>query len=509
VNGDTPETVRFDGVTKRFGATLANCGISFAARSGSIHGIVGENGAGKTTLMRMLAGAFQPDAGAIELDGRKIRLADAASAIRHGIFMVHQHFMLVETLTVLENVALGVEAGFTLRRSLATARTRLAALEAGYGLAVELDAKVASLPIGLRQRVEILKGLYRGARILILDEPTAVLTPIEAAALFAILRRLQREGKTIFLVSHKLREIMEVTDRVTILRRGRVVGDLATGATSEAELAETMIGRRPSAAPAAEPARPGPIVLEATGLSVTDRDGVTRLDRLGLTLRRGEITGLAGVAGNGQETLLAVLAGLVPAAGDLVLDGVAVPEHRRAYWLRQAGLAYIPADRQGEALIDGFAAWEQMILGRQRLPSFRSGWLVDRRASAAETRRRMAAYDIRPNDPDLPGSAFSGGNQQKLIAAREMDPAPLVLLAAEPTRGVDIAAIEAIHGRLRALRAAGTAILLVSADLDEILALADRILVMFAGRIAGALEREAASERRLGLMMAGLAADAA
>jgi simple sugar transport system ATP-binding protein len=259
----------------------------------------------------------------------------------------------------------------------------------------------------------------------------------------------------------------------------------------------------------AEPAAPGPIALAATGLGLTDRDGIARLERIDLTLRRGEIAGVAGVAGNGQEALLAVLAGLAPTAGSLVLNGVAAPRRARAQWLRQAGLAYIPADRQEEALIDGFPAWESMILGRQRLPPFRSGWLVDRRAARAETRRRMGAYDIRPDDPDLPGSAFSGGNQQKLVAAREMDPAPLVLLAAEPTRGVDIAAIEVIHARLRALRAAGTAILLVSADLDELLALADRILVMFGGRITGALDREAASERRLGLMMAGLAADAA
>jgi ABC-type uncharacterized transport system ATPase subunit len=483
--------------------------VSFAARAGSIHGVVGENGAGKSTLMSILYGYYQPDRGTILLEDEPVRIGDSAQAIKLGIGMVHQHFVLVEDFTVLQNIMLGLEGGFRLAPALAAARRRLAALEAAYGLAVDLDAVVGTLPVGLRQRVEILKALYRGARILILDEPTAVLTPAETEQLFAILRRLQAEGKTIFLITHKLREIMEVTDRVTVLRRGSVAADLATSATSEAELAEFMIGRKPAARAAATPARPGPVRLAATGLVVVDRSGIRRLDGVDLTLRAGEITGIAGVAGNGQSELLAALAGLVPAEGSLRRDGREVPHSGRARALRRSGLAHIPEDRQRMGLIAGFAAWESAILGHQREPRYARRGFLRIGCAVAETLARMAEYEIRPRDPRLRSAAFSGGNQQKLIAARETAPAPEVLLAGQPTRGVDIGAIELIHARLRALRDGGTAILLVSSELDEILALSDRILVMAGGRITGSFEREGASERGIGLMMAGLAAGSA
>ena len=501
-----PPALCFDGITKRFGAVLANDGVSLAVASGSIHGIVGENGAGKSTLMSILYGYYQPDAGRILLDGRPVRMLNSAEAIARGIGMVHQHFVLVDDFTVLENIALGTESAFRLGPSLAAARRRLAVLEASYGLDVDLDTIVGTMPVGLRQRVEILKALYRGARILILDEPTAVLTPGETAQLFAVLRRLAGEGKTVLLITHKLREIMAVTDRVSVMRQGRVAADLATAETAEAALAALMVGDALADLPPPSPARPGPARLEASGLTLADRDGVKRLDRVDLVLRGGEITGIAGVAGNGQSELLEALAGLVPAEGALVWDGRAVPRAGRAAALRRLGLAHIPEDRLHTGLIPGFEAWETAILGYQRRPEHAWRHFLRIGASRAETRRRMEDFDIRPPDPRLRSAAFSGGNQQKLIAARETAWAPKVLLAGQPTRGVDIGATRLIHARLRELRDAGTAILLVSSELDEILDLADRILVMAGGRIVGALDRAAADERRIGLLMAGLAA---
>jgi ABC-type uncharacterized transport system ATPase subunit len=500
-----PPAVAFDGIAKRFGAVAANDGVIFAVAAGAIHGIVGENGAGKSTLMSILYGYYQPDAGRILLDGAPVRIVDSAEAIARGIGMVHQHFVLVDDFTVLENVVLGVEGGFRLRDGAQAARRRLAELEAAYGLAVDPDAIVGALPVGLRQRVEILKALYRGARILILDEPTAVLTPAEAEQLFAILRRLAGEGKTILLITHKLREIMAVTDRVTVMRAGRVVADLETAATDEAALAELMVGRKPAAAPVPATARRVGVRLEARGLTLRDRAGICRLDQVDLALRGGEILGVAGIAGNGQSELLEALAGLISAEGKLLWDGQAVPARDRARTLRRLGLAHIPEDRLRMGLIAGFEAWESAILGYQRMPEHAHRGFLRRRAARAETRRRMAEFDIRPADPLLRSGVFSGGNQQKLIVARETARAPAVLLVGQPTRGVDIGAIERIHARLRALKAAGTAILLVSSELDEILALSDRILVMAGGRITGALDRAEATERRIGLMMAGLA----
>ena len=496
--------VRFDGIAKRFGAVEANAGVSFDVAAGSIHGVVGENGAGKSTLMSILYGSYQPDEGRIELAGKPVRIATSAQAIALGIGMVHQHFMLVEDFTVLENIVLGVETSIRLGATLGAARRKLQALEQAYGLAVDLDAVVENLPVGLRQRVEILKALYRGARILILDEPTAVLTPGEAGQLFAILRRLKGEGKTVFLITHKLREITAVTDRVTVLRQGRVVADLATPDTTEAALAELMIGRKPAAAAAAAPSRSGPVLLAVERLTVRDPNGIARLDGVDLVLRGGEITGVAGVSGNGQSALLSALAGLVPAAGTLLWQGEPVPIRGRARALRRLGLAHIPEDRLRMGLVAEFAAWETAILGYQREPAHARRHFLRIRVAREETRRRMAEYDIRPADPLLRSAAFSGGNQQKLIAAREIAARPKVLLVGEPTRGVDIGATELIRSRLRALRDAGTAILLVSADLDEILDLSDRILVMSGGRFIGEVVREAADERRIGLMMAGV-----
>jgi general nucleoside transport system ATP-binding protein len=497
--------IAFDRITKRFGAVLANRGVSFDIAAGTIHGIIGENGAGKSTLMSILYGFYQADAGEIRLGGVAARIGSSADAIRRGIGMVHQHFVLVEPFTVLENLALGREGGIALQRGLDRARAAAEAIETAYGLTVDLDARVEDLPVGARQRVEILKALYRGAEILILDEPTGVLTPDEALQLFQILRRLKSEGKTVLLITHKLKEIMAVTDRVTVMRAGGVVGDVATSETSEADLAERMVGRKLAALPDRVPVTPAAAVLRAEGLSVVDAGGVERVRGVDLALRPGEIVGIAGVSGNGQSELLAALAGLVPlAGGSLAWDGVPVPAKDRAKALRRLGLGHIPEDRHRSGMVGAFEAWETSVLGHHREPEHARGAWLRQGFIRALTRRRMADYDVRPRDERLRTAAFSGGNQQKLICAREMAPGPKVLLVGQPTRGVDVGAIEQIHARLRALRQAGTAILLVSVELDEILALADRILVMVDGRFTGELDRSEATERALGLLMAGV-----
>ncbi|MDB5361960.1 MAG: putative sugar transporter, ATP-binding protein [Rhodospirillales bacterium] len=497
--------IAFDRITKRFGAVVANRGVSFEIGAGTIHGIIGENGAGKSTLMSILYGFYQADTGEIRLDGRPARIANTADAIRLGIGMVHQHFVLVETFTVLENLALGREGGLMLQPGIARARAAARAIEAAYGLAVDLDARVEDLPVGSRQRVEILKALYRGAEILILDEPTGVLTPDEAQQLFQILRRLKSEGKTVLLITHKLKEIMAVTDRVTVMRAGAVVGDVATADTDETDLAERMVGRKLAALPDRVPVMPTTPILSARALRIVDAGGVERVKSVDLDLRPGEIVGIAGVSGNGQSELMAALAGLAPlAGGTLTWDGAPVPALGRARALRRLGLGHIPEDRHKSGMVGPFEAWETSVLGYHRDAGHAHGAWLRPGFIRALTARRMVEYDVRPRDARLRTSAFSGGNQQKLICAREMARGPKVLLVGQPTRGVDVGAIEQIHARLRALKHEGTAILLVSVELDEILALADRILVMVDGRFTGELDRSEASERALGLLMAGV-----
>ena len=508
--GGSAPAIAFDRITKRFGAVVANRGVSFDIAEGTIHGIIGENGAGKSTLMSILYGFYQADGGEIRLDGRPARIANTADAIRLGIGMVHQHFVLVEPFTVLENLAIGREGGLMLQPGIDRARASAHEIEAAYGLSVDLDAKVEDLPVGARQRVEILKALYRGAEILILDEPTGVLTPDEAQQLFQILRRLKSEGKTVLLITHKLKEIMAVTDRVTVMRAGEVVGDVATADTSETDLAERMVGRKLAALPDRVPVVPAPPVLRAEGLRIVDAGGVERVKSVDLALRPGEIVGIAGVSGNGQSELMAALAGLVPLdGGTLLWDGTPVPAEDRARTLRRLGLGHIPEDRHKNGMVGPFEAWETSVLGYHRDPGHARGAWLRQRFIRALTARRMVDYDVRPRNERLRTAAFSGGNQQKLICAREMARGPKVLLVGQPTRGVDVGAIEQIHARLRALKEAGTAILLVSVELDEILALADRILVMVDGRFTGELDRAAATERSLGLLMAGVQGAAA
>jgi simple sugar transport system ATP-binding protein len=494
------------GISKAFGAVKANENVSLSVGAGSVHGIVGENGAGKSTLMSILYGFYEADAGEIRVRGEPRAIRSPADAIAAGIGMVHQHFMLVETLSVVENIVLGAEGGPFLKRGLAKARAELSRLAQDYGLAIDPDAVVGGLSVGLQQRVEILKALYRGAQVLILDEPTAVLTPAEADQLFVLLKALKSQGKTVILITHKLREIMAATDRVSVMRRGQIVAEVETARTSPAELAEAMVGRRVLLRIDKAPRRRGAPVLEAAGLSVTDARGHETLSEASLTLHAGEIVGIAGVAGNGQSELLEVLAGLVqPARGVIRLGGrILTAAERNPAHLRRLGLMHIPEDRQRTGLVTAFSASENAILGYQDDPAFGPGPFLSPAEVARHARGAMQDYDVRPVDPGLKTAKFSGGNQQKIVLAREIERAPKVLLVGQPTRGVDIGAIEFIHRRLLALRDAGVAILLVSVELEEVMALSDRILALCGGRITGEREASATDERDLGLLMAGV-----
>jgi simple sugar transport system ATP-binding protein len=499
--------IELRGIDKWFGDIRANCDVSLAVRAGTIHGIVGENGAGKSTLMGILYGYYRPDRGKILVRGRPVTMRTPQDALASGIGMVHQHFMLVEPFTVLENVVLGVEGGFRLRRGLGQAGAEVRRLGREYHLEVDPDATVRDLGVGERQRVEILKALYRGADVLVLDEPTAVLTPQEAEHLFRILRALRAEGKTVVLITHKLREIRAVTDAVTVMRAGRVVATLPTAETTSEQLAELMVGHKVSLRVDKAPARPGEAVLEVADLVVENGLGVERVRGVSFTVRRGEIVAIAGVAGNGQSELLEALAGIRAVKfGHVRWRGRALGEAGRCSprLMRRLGLGHVPEDRHRMGLVIPFMARESAILGYHREATYNDAVRLRREAVASSFRRQAAAYDIRPGEGALPTWAFSGGNQQKIVLARELDRDPDLLLVGQPTRGVDIGAIEFIHRRLVALRDAGKAVLLVSVELDEVLALADRILVMHAGRIVGEVAQAAATEGAIGLMMAGV-----
>ncbi|NQW10392.1 MAG: ABC transporter ATP-binding protein [Alphaproteobacteria bacterium] len=507
---DRPPAIELVGIDKRFGAVHANRAVSLAVAAGSVHGIVGENGAGKSTLMSILYGFYEADAGEIRMDGRPVSITGPADAIAAGIGMVHQHFMLVPPFTVLENVMLGAEGALLLAKGRAAARAELERLERDYGLEVDPDAIVGDLPVGLQQRVEILKALYRGARVLILDEPTGVLTPQETDALFEILRGLKNEGVTVILITHKLREILAVTDTVSVMRRGEMVAHRKTAETSREELAELMVGRAVLFRVDKTPAAPREVVLDVQHLRLVDPSGVPRVDDVSFQVRAGEIVGLAGVSGNGQSELLEALAGIrPPTGGTIAIDGLRVDaEHSsdpRA--VRASRVGHVPEDRHAMGMVTEFAAEENAILGQQDQPAFNAGFLMDQAAITANCLAKMQGYDVRPPDPVLRASLFSGGNQQKLVLARELDGAPRFLLVGQPTRGVDIGAIEFIHKQLIAMRDAGVAILLVSVELEEIMGLSDRILVMCAGRLVGEVSAEEADERTLGLMMANVPLD--
>ena len=498
-------------INKSFGAVHANKDVNLSVERGTIHGIVGENGAGKSTLMSILYGFYEADSGEISVNGKPTTIRSPNDAIHAGIGMVHQHFMLVETLTVVENVMLGAEGGAMLRVGEAKVRAELARLARDYGLEIDVDAIVGDLSVGLQQRVEILKALYRGADILILDEPTAVLTPPEADALFGLLRSLKGQGKTVILITHKLREIMAITDRVSVMRRGEMVATVETANTSPAELAELMVGRRVLLRVEKAEKAPGAPLLEVDNLSVVDARGVLRVAGASFTVRAGEIVGIAGVAGNGQSELLEAIAGMrPPMLGSIRLEGKAVhsSEHN-PHRMRELGLLHVPEDRLRMGLVPAFPAFESAILGFSDEPHLGRGPILDHDRLIADLAKKMEQYDVRPPAPRLKSSNFSGGNQQKIVLAREIERNPKVLLVGQPTRGVDIGAIEFIHRRLIALRDAGVGILLVSVELDEIMNLSDRILTMCGGKITGERKASETNEQDLGLLMAGVTDEAA
>ena len=507
--------IELRGISKRFGAVRANQDIDLAVRRGTIHGIVGENGAGKSTLMSILYGFYQADSGEVIINGDKVSINSSRDAISVGIGMVHQHFMLVDTFSVLENVMLGAEGHALLARSAAKARAELQRLSDEYQLSVEVDTLVSELPVGEQQRTEILKALYRHAEILILDEPTGVLTPQEADQLFKVLQALKNRGVTVILITHKLREIMDITDTVSVLRLGKMVAHRETANTSMSELAELMVGRkidtrnfhRTEALDADTLAG-----IDVKNLGLVDRFGATRLDNVSLQVRRGEILGIAGVAGNGQSKLLEVLSGITPpTSGQFEINGQLTNAEVQLdpADMRRISVHHVPEDRLKLGLVKAFSAAESSVLGYQRDQKFNWRGLMQFGAIRKACVALMQGFDVRPGDPRLRSASFSGGNQQKLILARELEKRPEVLLVGQPTRGVDIGAIELIHEKIVSMRDSGCAVLLVSVELDEIMALSDRIIVMFEGRIVGEVEGRHANKTELGLMMANAHKDAA
>ena len=493
------------GIRVQFGSVVANADVDLELRQGEIHALLGENGAGKTTLMRVLAGLLQPQAGTIFVDGQEVSIATPLAAAALGIGMVHQHFMLIPTMSVAENVALGLKGLRPWFPDIAAVAARLEELGRAFGLEVDPLARVRDLSVAGQQRVEILKQLYRGARILVLDEPTAVLTPQEADRLFVVLRGLAEKGTSIVFISHKLREVMAVTDRITVLRAGRVVGELETAHTSQSEIAQLMVGDTLSLEKleVAEVGMAGADLLLAEGLTSHDERGLLRLDDVGFSLRPGEIVGIAGVDGNGQQELAEAVVGLrAIEAGRLVMSGTDITHLPVAARLR-AGMAHIPVDRHRTAIFEAMSIAENVVAERLAGPGFaRAGFLNVggiRRAARAVVRD----YDVRCASIDQPIGMLSGGNQQKVVLGRALARDPRVIVAVQPTRGLDIGASGFLHRQLLQRRAAGAGILLVSMELEELQALSDRIMVMFKGVIIGVLGRDEVTPERLGLMMAG------
>ena len=511
----SPLAVELADITKAFGTVRANEKVSLAVKLGHIHGIIGENGAGKSTLVSILYGFYRADSGHISINGTPVDIGSSADAITNGIGMVHQHFMLVPNFTVLENIMLGHEGHAQLDKAATHARAELRTLSDTYGLAVDPDSLVEDLSVGFQQRVEILKALFRGARILILDEPTGVLTPQETDQLFDILNALRDQGVTILFITHKLREIMAITDSVSVMRQGQMVAHLETVSATPATLAELMVGRKVLLDVNHTAATPGDILLNADKLFCAGDSGEAQLKDISFTLRSGEIVGIAGVSGNGQSELLDILAGIrAPQSGSFTFANrkIDATHPLGPASLRDLGIAHVPEDRHRRGIVLNFSAAESMLLGHSDNKGDNKGdhdlgdsWWLDPKKLAAHCATRMQAFDVRPPDPAYVSANFSGGNQQKLVLAREISTEPTLLLVGQPTRGVDIGAIEFIHQQLIELRNRGCCILLVSVELEEIMSLSDRILVMNDGGIVGEVARADADEKTLGMMMAGIA----
>jgi general nucleoside transport system ATP-binding protein len=496
--------VEMRGIVKRFPGVTANGGVDFDLLPGEVHALLGENGAGKSTLMNVLYGLYPPDAGEIKVNGQRVVFHSAHDAIARGLGMVHQHFMLVKPFTVAENIVLGQRSPRRpLMEDTRTVHRRLRALSEQYGLAVDPAAEVWTLSVGEQQRVEILKALYRGAQVLILDEPTAVLTPQEVRGLLDILRRLVIEGKSIVFISHKLGEVLASSSRITVLRDGHVVGTVPAAGTDEQELARLMVGRLVLLQVRKGPAHPAEPRLAIRDLHALNDRGLPALRGLSLEVRAGEILGIAGVAGNGQTELEEAIAGLRrPTSGKITICGGDTTQGD-AQTASAAGLAHIPSDRYRMGMLRDFSIAENLVLQRVANPPFtRRGWL-ELKAIRRNAEEQVAAYDVRAPSVETLAGKLSGGNAQKMVLARELTRNPSVLLAAQPTRGLDISAIEFVHKKLIEQRDAGVGILLISTELDEILALSDRIAVMYEGQIVGVVEAKGADVNEIGLMMAG------
>lgn len=498
------KVIEMKGITKVFPGTIANDNVDFDLLQGETHVLLGENGAGKTTLMNILYGLYQQEKGDIYVDGQLVKIDNPNEAIKLGIGMVHQHFMLVDNFTVAENIILGSEPkkGLKLDRKKAVADVK--AIADKYGFAIDPNAVIEDISVGQQQKVEILKALYRGAKILILDEPTAVLTPQEIEELGKIIENLKKEGKSVILITHKLKEVMSMSDRVTIIRRGKVTGTVNTVDTNIDELAELMVGRKVTLVVEKEEAKVGAEVLKVANLSANDQRGIPAVKNVSFEVHGGEILGIAGVDGNGQTELLEVLTGLrKPHDGSITMNGKDL-YGKSPREVIDAGVGHIPEDRHKRGLILKYSLVENSILGIHRNEEFtKKGFIMDYKAIRSHCDKLIEEFDVRTPNADVFASALSGGNQQKLIAAREIAKDPDLLIAAQPTRGIDVGAIEYIHSRLVEERDKGKAVLLVSLELDEVLALSDRIAVMYDGKIVDILDRKDADEQKLGILMAG------
>jgi ABC-type uncharacterized transport system ATPase subunit len=503
-----PVALEVRNITKRFPGVIANDGINFTLRRGEIHALLGENGAGKSTLMNIIYGLYSPDEGEILIGGpdgelKPVEIRDPHDAIRLGIGMVHQHFMLVPVFTVAENIILGDEVTRGPSLDMATARKKIKQLAYEYGLDVDPDALVEELPVGVQQRVEIIKALYRNARILVLDEPTAVLTPQEVEDLFKVIENLTERGVSIIFITHKLKEVLAIADQITVMRRGRVVGTTTPAETSEQELASMMVGREVILQVEKGPAKPGEVVLDVKDLYVAGERGIEAVRGVSFQIRAGEILGIAGVQGNGQTELVEALTGLRPfVKGEVRLNNQLVPpDDPRA--LFELGLSHIPEDRHKYGLVLPFPIADNEVLNTYYKPPFSQGIQRQGNAILEHARRLIKLFDVRAPSPLVPAANLSGGNQQKVIVARELSRDVRLLIANQPTRGLDVGSIEYIHRKMVEMRDQGIAVLLVSAELDEILALADRIAVMYHGQIVAVMDARDADREELGLLMAG------